>query len=103
MGQHKYLVYERKLNERKLSESKAHLTMSSKTEILVFSGREDDFLYFAEQFKARTHSVKLGNFLSGEALYLIFMPAVRDNSSEEQRRQAIENFRKELEKKKKTL
>ena len=64
--------------------------MSSKLERLVFSGREDDFLYFAEQFEARMHSLKLGKVLSGEATYLDYVQAVRNNSSEEQRRQAIE-------------
>ena len=77
--------------------------MSSKLERLVFSGREDDFLYFAEQFEARMHSLKLGKVLSGEATYLDYVPTVRNNSSEEQRRQAIEKGRVELEEKKKTL
>ena len=44
--------------------------MSTKTEGLVFSGRENDFLYFAEHFDARKHSVKLGYVLNGEATYL---------------------------------
>ena len=77
--------------------------MSSKLERLVFSGREDDFLYFAEQFEARMHSLKLGKVFSGEATYLDYVPGVRNNSSEEQRRQAIEKGREELEEKKKTL
>ena len=71
--------------------------MSSKSERLVFSGCEDDFLYFAEQFEARMHSFKLGKVLSGEATYLDYMQTVRNNSSEEQRRQATEKGRKELE------
>ena len=71
--------------------------MSSKLERLVFSGREDDFLYFAEQFEARMHSLKLGKVLSAEATYLDYVPAVRNNSSEEQRRQAIEKGSEELE------
>ena len=77
--------------------------MSSKLERLVFSGGEDDFLYFAEQFEARMHSLKLGKVLSGGATYLDYVPAVRNNSSEEQRRQAIEKGMEELEEKKKTL
>ena len=110
MGHHKFLVQwvtikakELIRDERKLNESKTGLTMSSKLERLVFSGREDDFLYFAEQFEARMHSLKLGKVLSGEATYLDYVPAVRNNSSEEQRRQAIEKGREELEEKKKTL
>ena len=74
--------------------------MSSKTERLVFSGREDDFLYFAQHFEARMHSLKNGKVLSGEAIYLNYVQTVRNNSSEEQRRQA---GREELEEKNKTL
>ena len=70
--------------------------MSSKTNRVVFSGREDDFKYFAEQFEARMHSSKLGKVPSGEAAYLDYLQAVRNNSSEEQRRQAIEKGRGEL-------
>ena len=77
--------------------------MSSKSERLVFSGSEEDFLYFAEHFEARMHSLKLGKVLSGAATYLDYMQTVRNNSSEEQRRQAIEKGREELEEKKKTL
>ena len=87
-------------DERKVNESKADLRMSSKLERLVFSGREDDFFFFAEQFEASMHSLKLGKVLSGEATYLGYVPAVRNNSSEEQRRQAIEKGREELEEKK---
>ena len=76
--------------------------MSSKTERLVFSGREDDFLYFAEQFEDRMQSLSFGKILSGEATYLDYVPAVKNNYSEEQRRQAIEKSREEL-KEKKTL
>ena len=67
--------------------------MSSKTETLVFSGREDDFSYLAEQFEARMHSLKLGKVLSGEGTCLDYVQTVRNNSSEEQRRQAIEKGR----------
>ena len=77
--------------------------MSSRLQRLVFSGLEDDFLCFAEQFEARMHSLKLGKVLSGEATYLDHVSAVRNSSSEEQRRQAIENGREELEEKKKSL
>ena len=77
--------------------------MSSKSERLAFSGREYDFLYFAEQFEARMHSLKLGKVLTGAATYLDYMQTVRNNSSEEQRRQAIEKGREELEAETKTL
>ena len=49
------------------------------------------------------HSLKLGKVLSGEATYLDYVPAVRNNSSEEQNRQAIEKGREELEEKKNTM
>ena len=71
--------------------------MSLKTEILVFSGRKDDFLHFAEQFEARIHSLKVGKALSGDAPYLDYIKTVRNNSSQEQRRLAIEKRREELE------
>ena len=51
--------------------------MTSKTERLVFSGREDDFLYFAEQFEDRMQSLSFGKVLSGEATYLDYVPAVK--------------------------
>ena len=58
---------------------------------------------FAEQFKARRHSLILGKVLSREATYLDYIQTVRNNSAGEQRRQAIEKGREELEEKKKTL
>ena len=67
--------------------------MSLKTERLVFSWREDDFLYFAEKCEARMHSLKLGKVLSGEANYLDYKQAVTNNFSEEQRRLAFEEGR----------
>ena len=59
--------------------------MISKSERLVFSGCEDDFFCFAEQFEARLHSLKLRKVLSGEATNLDYRQTVRNNSSEEQR------------------
>ena len=47
------------------------------------------------------HSLKLGKFVSGEATYLDY--SLKNFSSEEQRRQAIEKGREELEEKKKTF
>ena len=77
--------------------------MSLKTERLVFSGREDDFLYFGEQFETRIHYLKLGKVLSGEATYLDYIQAVTNNSSEEKRRLAIVKGQEELVEKKKSL
>ena len=77
--------------------------MSSKTERLIFSGREDDLMYFAKQFEARMQSLKVGKVLSGEATYLDYVQFVRNNSLEGQRWQAIEKGREKQEEKKKTL
>ena len=60
-------------------------------------------MYFAEQFEARIHSLKLSKVLSGGAIYLDYVQTVKIDSSEQQRRQAIEKGREELEQKKKTL
>ena len=49
------------------------------------------------------HSLKLDEIPSGKTTRLDYMQAVRYNSSEEQRNQAIEKRREELEEKKKTL
>ena len=57
----------------------------------------NDFVYFNEQFEARMHSIKLGKVLSAEVTYLDLLQAVRNSSSEEHRRQAIEKGREELE------
>ena len=58
---------------------------------------------FAEQFEAGKHSLKLDKVLSRDATYLDYMQTVRNNSAGDQRRQAIEKGRQELEDKKKTL
>ena len=63
--------------------------MNSKRERLVSIGRKDDFLSFGEQLDARIHSIKFGKVLSGDATYLGYMQPVRNNSSKEQRWQAI--------------
>ena len=62
--------------------------MSSKSERIIFWGREDDFVYFAEQFEARMHSLKLRKVLTGDANYEDYMPNVRNGASEEQRTEA---------------
>ena len=59
--------------------------MSSKSQQIIFSEREDDLVYFAETFEARMHSLKLGKVLTGDATYEDFMPTVRNGASEEQK------------------
>ena len=58
---------------------------------------------FADQFETRMHSLILGKVLSGEASYLDYVQAVRNNSSEVLGRLVIEKGWEELEEKKKTL
>ena len=50
--------------------------MGSKSERIIFSGPEDDFVYFPEQFEARLHLLKLGKVLSGEATHEDCLPTV---------------------------
>ena len=38
----------------------------SKSERIVFSGKEEDFLYFAEQFEARIFHLKLNKVINRE-------------------------------------
>ena len=61
--------------------------MSSESESKILSGREDDFVYFAEQFEARIHSLKL--VLTDDDTYKDYMPNVRNGASEEQRTHAV--------------
>ena len=51
--------------------------MSSKSESIIFSGRDDDFVYFAEQFKALIHSLKFGKVLTADAKHRNYIPTVR--------------------------
>ena len=68
--------------------------MSSKSERITFSGREDGFVCFAEQFEARVHSLKLGRATTGDATHEKYMPTVRNGASEEQRAQVVNKGRK---------
>ena len=63
--------------------------MSSKSERITFSGRVDDFLYFAEQIEARIHSLKLRKLLPGDATHEDYKVTIRNGSSEEQIAQAV--------------
>ena len=42
--------------------------MSSKSERIIFSWREDDFVYFAEQFEDFTNLFKIGKVSTGDAV-----------------------------------
>ena len=74
--------------------------MSSKSERMIFFGRKDDFVYFAEQFEVCMHSLKLGKVLTGDVTNEDYIPTVRNDASEQQRAQAVNKGREELEKKK---
>ena len=63
--------------------------MSSKSEILIFSAREDNFVHFVEHFEAGLYSLKLGKMITGDATHEDYMPTVRNGASEEKRTQAV--------------
>ena len=77
--------------------------MGLKSEMIIFGARKDDFVYFAEHFEARMHFLKLGKVLSDEATHEDQLPTVRTGASEEQRRQAVNKGREEVEERKRTL
>ena len=77
--------------------------MSSKSERITFSGLRDDFVYFTEQFEARMHSLKLEKVSTGDATHEDYMPSLRSGASEEQRAQAVNKGREELEERKRAL
>ena len=51
----------------------------------MFSGKEEDFLYFAEQFEARIFHLKLNKVINREVDEKDFAPSVRNNATVEQR------------------
>ena len=59
--------------------------MNSKTiDKLFFSGKEEDFVYFSEQFEARMYVLKLNKILDGTVGYREFIPTLRGRPSQEQ-------------------
>ena len=61
----------------------------SKTDRIVFSGKED-FSYFEEQFEARIFHLKLNKILDETVDYRNFMPSLRPNASSDQKQAAID-------------
>ena len=53
----------------------------SKSERIVFSGKEEDFLYFAEQFEARIFHLYLNKIINREVDEKNFAPSVRNNDT----------------------
>ena len=70
-----------------------------KLERIVFSGKEEDFLYFAEQFEARILHLKLNKFINREVDEKDFAPIVRNNAIVEQREASLRKGREILEEK----
>ena len=56
----------------------------SKSERIVFSGKEEDFLYFAEQFEARFFHLKLNKVINRAVVEKDFAPSVRNNATVQQ-------------------
>ena len=63
--------------------------MNSKTERIIFSWREDHYVYFAEQFEDQMSLFKIGKILTGDAINEDCMPTVRNGASEEHRKKAV--------------
>ena len=49
-----------------------------------FSGIEEDFACFSEQFEAQTYVLKLNKFLDGSVGYNEFIPTLKGQPSQEQ-------------------
>ena len=70
----------------------------SKTDRIVFSGKEEDFSYFEEQFEARSFHLKLNKILDETVDYRNFMSSIRPNASSDQKQAAIEKEKRFLKK-----
>ena len=70
----------------------------SKTNRIVFSGKEEDFSYFEEQFEARIFHLKLNKILDETVDYRNFMPSLRPNASSDQKQAAIVKAKRFLKK-----
>ena len=68
----------------------------SKSKRIVFSGKEVDFLYFAEQFEARIFHLKLNKVINREVDEKDFAPIVRNNATVEQSEKSLRKGRETL-------
>ena len=50
---------------------------SKKIEKLFFSGKEEEFVYFSEQFEARTYVLKLNKNLDGTVEFIEFLLPIK--------------------------
>ena len=64
----------------------------SKSERIVFSVDEEDFLYFAEQFEARIFHLKLNKVINREVDEKDFAPSVRNNAIVQQREASLGKY-----------
>ena len=71
----------------------------SKTDRIVFSGKEEDFSYFEEQFEALIFNLKLNKILDETVDYRNFMPSLRPNASSDQKQAAIDKGKESFEEK----
>ena len=62
----------------------------------MFSGKEEDFLYFAEQFEARIFHLKLNKVINRELDEEDFAPNVRNIATVEQREASLKKGREIL-------
>ena len=72
----------------------------TKLETLKFSGKDEDFLLFSEQFEARMFLLKLRGVLLRNETEDDFLPNLQTNASREQREEAQSKARKLFEGKK---
>ena len=63
--------------------------MSDKNERIRFSGKEEDFLYFSEQFEARIFVLKLYKVLDVSSTFEDYVPSTRPNASRAEKDAAI--------------
>ena len=55
----------------------------SKSGRILFSGKEEDFLYFAEQFEARIFHLEVSKVINRKLDEKYFAPSVRNNATVE--------------------
>ena len=59
--------------------------MNSRTIVkFFFSGKEEDFVYFSEQFEVRMYVLKLNKIFGSTVGYREFIPTMRGRHSQEQ-------------------
>ena len=67
--------------------------MSDKNYRVRFSGKEEDFLYFSEQFEPRIFVLKLYKVLDGSSTFEDYVPSTRPNASRAEKDAAIDKGR----------